>query len=141
MFMHMAITYVNHLRISIIHHPLHHAEAHTASEMCKDYNVQIASVNATIDESNVAIKLAAIQSGQPATLTAASLMQPMPCAPPAEFFDLKWASRHLKNWNWRKESTNTQGVYLPFAHPQMEAARHDVRQSIESGEPIQLIHY
>ncbi len=44
-----------------------------------------------------------------------------------------WAFRFRKAFGWVKRTTNTQGVYLSYDHPKMQAARTDFERDLRSG--------
>ena len=50
-----------------------------------------------------------------------------------------WAWRFRKAFGWVKRSTNTAGIYLPFEHPKMQAARHEFEEDLQRGIDRRLI--
>lgn len=53
-----------------------------------------------------------------------------------EKLSLGWAHRYRKAYGWIKNVTNTQGVFLPYSHPKMQAARADFQSDLDAGLPF-----
>lgn len=100
----------------------------TAESLCKKYNNKLKEEHAKIEEAED--DFARKVDAEVASLTAAKLPKVV-CAP--EILSRGWAYRYRKTFGWVRRATNTAGVYLPFDHPKMMAARQDFQSDLDRG--------
>eukprot|EP00434_Breviolum_minutum_P031218 symbB.v1.2.027609.t1/scaffold2843.1/size69054/7 len=105
----------------------------TAEQLCEKYNQKLQGEYDKWQETQRQMAQDVLDSkiAPQVALEVAKKMPKLEFAP--EKLSKAWAFRFRKAFGWVKRVTNTQGVYLPYEHPKMQAARADFERDLSAG--------
>jgi len=105
----------------------------TAEQLCEKYNQKLQGEYDKWQETQRQMAQDVLDNkiAPQVALEVAKKMPKLEFAP--EKLSKAWAFRFRKAFGWVKRVTNTQGVYLPYEHPKMQAARADFERDLSAG--------
>lgn len=106
------------------------AKVVTAQKLCDQYNAGLEEAREEAQKHNTAAIQDLVEVKAPlSTINRCMLQLPEPCPP----IDARWCARFLHMFNWKKRSLNTQGNFLEWNDPRLQASRERLREHIAGG--------